>query len=110
MASDQERQRLAASAWPRWEIGIYNGEPKAIDALNRLLVDMSKTWPREQPSERELEVLQGLADGNLLAGAAANLHISRETAKAHMWKVREVLGANSATHAVAIVLRRGLIR
>ena len=61
-------------------------------------------------TEREVEVLREVADGNRNREIAERLFISEETVKVHMKHIMEKLGAADRTQAVAIGLRRGIIR
>jgi DNA-binding NarL/FixJ family response regulator len=61
-------------------------------------------------SRREVEVLQKIAGGNRNSDIASLLFISEETVKGHVKHIMEKLGANDRTEAVAIGLRRGIIR
>jgi DNA-binding NarL/FixJ family response regulator len=60
-------------------------------------------------TEREIEVLRQVAEGNGNKMIAANLSISEDTVKAHMKNILSKLGANDRTHAVTIGLKRGII-
>jgi DNA-binding NarL/FixJ family response regulator len=60
-------------------------------------------------SEREIQVLRLVAQGNSNKRVAAALGITEETIKAHMSSVIAKLGANDRTHAVTIALRRGIL-
>jgi len=65
----------------------------------------------DQPlTDRELEVLRLVMDGNRNREIADCLSISEETVKAHVKHVFEKLGAADRTQAVTIALRRGLIQ
>lgn len=59
---------------------------------------------------REVEVLQWAANGESYAAIAARLHVTEETIKSHQKKINGKLGARNGTNAVAIGVRRGLIR
>jgi DNA-binding NarL/FixJ family response regulator len=60
-------------------------------------------------SDRELEVLQLLADGLSNKEIAARLYISVQTVKTHITHIFEKLGVRDRTEAVAAALRRGLV-
>ena len=60
-------------------------------------------------TQREIEILGGVAAGNSNKRVAAQLTISEETVKAHMKSILSKLGANDRTHAVTIALRRGIL-
>ena len=64
----------------------------------------------ETLTARELEVLQQVAGGNRNRDIAGQLFISEETVKVHIKHIMEKLGARDRTEAVAIALRRGIIR
>jgi len=61
-------------------------------------------------SPREIEVLEKIAGGNRNIDIAVQLFISEETVKGHVKHIMEKLGASDRTEAVAIALRRGIIR
>lgn len=61
-------------------------------------------------TEREVEVLREVADGNRNREIAARLFISEETVKVHVKHIMEKLGAADRTQAVAIGVRRGIIQ
>jgi DNA-binding NarL/FixJ family response regulator len=61
-------------------------------------------------TEREIEVLREVADGNRNREIAERLFISEETVKVHVKHIMEKLGASDRTQAVAIGIRRGIIQ
>ena len=61
-------------------------------------------------TEREIEVLREVANGNRNREIAERLFISEETVKVHIKHIMEKLGATDRTQAVAIGLRRGIIQ
>jgi DNA-binding NarL/FixJ family response regulator len=63
----------------------------------------------ESLTEREIQVLRQIADGNRNRDIADNLSISEETVKVHIKHIMGKLGANDRTQAVAIGIRRGII-
>ncbi len=58
---------------------------------------------------REDEILQLLAEGLSAAQVAARLYISPSTAKTHMSKLYDKLGAGNRTQAVMNAVRLGLV-
>ena len=58
---------------------------------------------------REREVLYLLAGGTSTAAIGQRLHIARNTARAHVQRVIEKLGAHSKLEAVAVARRTGII-
>ena len=63
----------------------------------------------EPLSEREVEVLRHVAEGNRNRDIAGRLFISEETVKVHLRHIMGKLGANDRTQSVAIAARRGII-
>jgi DNA-binding NarL/FixJ family response regulator len=74
------------------------------DAMRRKL---SPAGPQISPRERE--VLTLLADGLPVSGIAKRLFISESTAKTHISKLYEKLGAGNRAQALMAALRAGLI-
>ena len=60
-------------------------------------------------TDREVEVLRHLVDGNRNRDIAEKLFIAEETVKGHMKHILDKLGANDRTQALAIALRPGVI-
>jgi DNA-binding NarL/FixJ family response regulator len=64
---------------------------------------------REKLSDREMEVLRRIAEGDRNRDIAEQLAISEQTVKAHVVRIMDKLEARDRTQAVAIAIRRGLI-
>jgi DNA-binding NarL/FixJ family response regulator len=64
----------------------------------------------ESLTEREVDVLRHIAGGNRNKDIAERLFISEETVKVHVKHIMEKLGASDRTQAMAIAVRRGIIR
>jgi DNA-binding NarL/FixJ family response regulator len=60
-------------------------------------------------SPREGQVLRLLADGMSVAGIAKQLYVSESTAKTHISKLYEKLGAGNRAQALMTALRLGLL-
>src|SRR5882757_5726283 len=60
-------------------------------------------------SEREIQVLRQIAEGNRNKDIGVQLSISEETVKAHVRHILEKLHAKDRTQAVSIGIRRGII-
>ena len=60
-------------------------------------------------SEREIEVLERMAEGDRNRDIGKRLSISEETVKVHIRHIMHKLGAKDRTQAVSIGLRRGVI-
>ena len=63
----------------------------------------------EPLTAREVEVLEGLAEGLSNRGIAARLRISDQTVKFHVASVMAKLGAANRTDAVRRAVREGLV-
>jgi DNA-binding CsgD family transcriptional regulator len=60
-------------------------------------------------TERELQVLEGMAGGSSNAEIARALFVTEETAKTHARSLYRKLGARDRAHAVAIGFRQSLL-
>jgi DNA-binding NarL/FixJ family response regulator len=74
------------------------------DAMRRR---MSPTGPQLSP--RESEVLRLLAEGLGVAAIARQLFVSESTAKTHISKIYEKLGAANRAQAIMLAIRAGLL-
>lgn len=74
------------------------------EAMNRKL---QPTGPQLSPRERE--VLSLLAEGHGVAAIARQLFVSESTAKTHISKIYEKLGAANRAQAIMSALRAGLL-
>ena len=63
----------------------------------------------QEPTSRELEVLQLISDGLVNREIGQRLFLSEETVKSHVRHLLAKLQARSRAHAVAVGFRRGLI-
>ena len=79
----------------------------ATDLANAMRRRMTPSGPQLSPRERE--VLQLLADGLAVAQIARRLYISESTAKTHISKLYEKLGAGNRAQALMTAMRLGLI-
>ena len=61
-------------------------------------------------SDREVEVLALVAAGNRNRDIGEQLCIAEETVKTHLRHILEKVGAKDRTEAIAIAVRRGIIR
>jgi DNA-binding NarL/FixJ family response regulator len=71
---------------------------------------LAEHYSDELLTDREVEVLRHLVEGNRNRDIAEKLFIAEETVKAHMKHIMDKLGANDRTQALAIALRRGVIQ
>ena len=63
----------------------------------------------QEPTPREIEVLQLVCDGLANREIGDRLFLSEETVKSHVRHLLAKLAARSRAHAVAVGFRRGLI-
>ena len=63
----------------------------------------------QEPTMREIEVLQLISDGLVNREIGVRLFLSEETVKSHVRHLLAKLQARSRAHAVAVGFRRGLI-
>ena len=88
-----------------WEQALLANDPRAVEAMHRLFVDMRNLWVRPH----EVRVLQAVADGRTAFEASVELGLSYSTVRTYIKTARERLGASNTTHAVALAFRQGLI-
>jgi DNA-binding NarL/FixJ family response regulator len=61
-------------------------------------------------SEREMEVLQLLAEGQSTPEIAGSMFISQKTVKNHLASIYEKIDARDRTHAVIRAVKMGIIK
>lgn len=83
---------------PSWRVGPRTGD-RPPDAVAR----------RMALTERELQVLRGMADGKSNAEIGRDLFVSEDTVKTHARRLFRKLGARDRAHAVAAGFRAGLV-
>jgi two-component system, NarL family, nitrate/nitrite response regulator NarL len=85
--------------------------PPSKEALKRELRAQSRNGNGSAPhlTARELEVLQGIADGLSGREIARQLGISEATTRTHMENMRAKLGARSQVQALVYAVRRGYV-
>jgi DNA-binding NarL/FixJ family response regulator len=119
-ARDNEiRRALAGGAHAYMLKGMPSSE--LIDAIRQVnagrkkipvpvAAQLAEYYSDEPLTDREVQILSHLGDGNRNRDIAEKLLISEKTVKTHMRRIMEKLGANDRTQALAIGLRRGLIQ
>ncbi|GAA1815912.1 response regulator transcription factor [Planosporangium flavigriseum] len=80
-------------------------------ALPHQRADVATEPPRRRVelTERELQVLRGMADGKSNAEIGRDLYVSEDTVKTHARRLFRKLGARDRAHAVASAFRAGLV-
>jgi len=68
-----------------------------------------RTELEQEPTAREIEVLQLISDGLVNREIGQRLYLSEETVKSHVRHLLAKLQARSRAHAVAVGFRRSLI-
>jgi DNA-binding NarL/FixJ family response regulator len=85
------------------------GESVLAPSVATRLVSQLRSPAHDTLSERELEVLTLIAQGETNRGAAARLFISEATVKTHLLHIYEKLQVNDRAAAVAAAYERGLL-
>ena len=86
-----------------WQLGATPTLPRSSRSSNPL------RELEQEPTARELEVLQLISDGLVNREIGVRLFLSEETVKSHVRHLLAKLQARSRAHAVAVGFRRGLI-
>jgi len=73
------------------------------------VAEAAPTGRRLTLTERELQVLRGMADGKSNAEIGRELFVSEDTVKTHARRLFRKLGARDRAHAVAAGFRAGLV-
>jgi DNA-binding NarL/FixJ family response regulator len=87
----------------------FKGESVLSPAVARRLMGQVRRPPPEALSQRELKVLQLIADGATNREAAARLFVSEATIKTHLLHIYDKLGVRDRAAAVGEAYRRGLL-
>jgi DNA-binding NarL/FixJ family response regulator len=85
------------------------GEAVLAPTVATRLVSQLRAPTRDALSDRELEVLRLVAQGETNRGAAAHLFISEATVKTHLLHIYAKLDVNDRAAAVAAAYERGLL-
>lgn len=87
-----------------------SSNPTAFSAADLAAAMQRRLTPSgPQLSPRESQVLKLLADGLSVAGIAKQLFVSESTAKTHISKLYEKLGAGNRAQALMTALKLGLL-
>src|SRR5262245_20533602 len=88
-------------------------DPDELLARLRRLLERSRLWSKPATvdlSEREIEVLQLVAEGHPPAEVARRLVISPKTVASHVQRILTKLNVHTRAQAVAVAYEAGLIR
>jgi DNA-binding NarL/FixJ family response regulator len=90
--------------------GVSRGDPVNSGAYGRLTAQSGVDPARRITlTEREMQVLVGMADGKSNAEIGRELFVSEDTVKTHARRLFRKLGARDRAHAVAAGFRAGLV-
>ena len=84
--------------------------PEVTGSVMRALARQSEITNQTPLSDRELEVLTCLADGQTTSQIASRLFISENTVKTHVRHILEKMEASNRTEAVSKAIQLGLIQ
>jgi DNA-binding NarL/FixJ family response regulator len=112
--------RLAGSRFPATTLFRSDGVSAAtrhasVSPRSFAAADLAGAMQRKlapsgpQLSAREMEVLRLLAEGLGVAAIARQLYVSESTAKTHISKIYDKLGAANRAQAIMIAIRAGLL-
>jgi DNA-binding NarL/FixJ family response regulator len=119
-AGDAEIQRALQAGAHAYVLKSMPPE-KIVDTIRQVSTGKKRVLPEiasrlaehmgEQPlTNREIDVLRHVAEGNRNRDIGQQLFISEETVKVHLKHIMEKLGASDRTHAMTIATRRGFIQ
>jgi DNA-binding NarL/FixJ family response regulator len=101
---------LVKSTPPRQMLDTIRQVHGGKKAVAREVADELATHMGEESlSDREVEVLRHVAEGNRNRDIAKRLFIAEETVKVHLKHIMGKLGASDRTQSVTIAARRGII-
>ncbi|TXS58195.1 response regulator [Streptomyces sp. t39] len=87
-----------------------DGQSVLSPAITSRVLNQVRSKPRGPLSERELEVLRLIAEGNTNRQVAGKLVISQATVKTHLLHIYEKLGVNDRAAAVGEAHKRQLLQ
>jgi DNA-binding NarL/FixJ family response regulator len=85
---------------------VHSGQKRVTP---QVAVEIAEHATDDAMTEREIEILRLIADGNANKEVAAQLSIAEDTVKSHVKSIFSKLNAKDRTHAVKIALKRGMI-
>jgi DNA-binding NarL/FixJ family response regulator len=86
---------------------VHAGKKRVLPEIASHLAEHISDEPL---TDREIEVLRHVCEGNRNRDIAEKLFVAEETVKVHIKHIMQKLGASDRTHAMAIAARRGFIR
>lgn len=122
-----ELAKVRAAGWRRIVVAVPRGEPDTVRQLlargvRSVVVSQALAEPSAPPatrsaptgaaatlSEREIQVLQRVADGHSNRQIGQDLCLSALTVKSHLARISRKLGTGDRAEMVAIAFRAGLV-
>jgi DNA-binding NarL/FixJ family response regulator len=109
---------LSPGSLPDAPVDLDDSQPGSAAVAGRVTQSMVPVQRGDLPgastrrvtlTERELQVLHGMADGKSNAEIGRELYVSEDTVKTHARRLFRKLGARDRAHAVAAGFRAGLV-
>lgn len=72
-------------------------------------IDKSNGAPHERLSDREFDVMRGIASGNSVSEIAANMHLSVKTVSTYRTRLLEKMGMSSNAELTRYAINNGLV-
>lgn len=110
LVKDCSTSDILSTVWAAAQKGKGTSREVARSFLRATSQVSSRTIAPGSLTQREVEVLQMLANGASTGDVAVKLFISAKTVKNHLAHVYSKLGAQSRTQAVAKAVRLGIVR
>jgi DNA-binding NarL/FixJ family response regulator len=85
---------------------VHNGHKRVPPEVAQQIAEHAAD---DSITNRELDVLRGVANGNSNKIIAGDLNISEHTVKNHLKNILSKLNASDRTHAVMIAIKRGFL-
>jgi len=105
LLKDASREQLCAAV-----ADALAGQDLVVPSLRRAMAQRADTGDGPTAlTERELQVLRGMAAGRSNAIIGRSLYLSEDTVKTHAQRLFRKLGVHDRAHAVALGFRRGLV-
>jgi DNA-binding NarL/FixJ family response regulator len=110
LPKNASRSDLLAAVRAVAEGGGYLHSSVTRDFLGRIGPLATQAAASERLTDRERDVLELLAAGNSTKAIASALVVGEETVKTHLAHIYQKLGVSDRVQAVALAIRRGLVR
>lgn len=90
---------------------IRGGRYVTESVAERLAADIDKAYgaPHERLSDREFDVMRGIASGSSVSEIAANMHLSVKTVSTYRTRLLEKMGMTSNAELTRYAINNGLV-